>query len=167
MTVGVVVAPFGRRGEVQVELATDFPERFRERRRYHLDGPRPGWAEVEGVRFHQGRALVKFRGCDDRGAAEALRGSSLQVPPDEIPPLPAGTFYHFQLIGLEVVTDGGVPLGRLVAIHRTGAHDVFEARTADGRACLIPALRSVVRAVDLEARRLVVSPPPGLIGPTG
>ncbi len=167
MTVGTVVAPFGTRGEVQVELDTDFPERFRERRRYYLDGSRPGWAEVEGVRFHKGRALVKFAGCDDRTAAEALRGARLQVPPQELPPLPEGSYYHFQLLGLEVVTATGLPLGRLEAIHRTGANDVFEVRLRDGGSLLVPALRSVVVEVDLEGGRLVVAPPPGLLADEG
>ncbi len=166
MTVGTVVAPHGVSGEVRVLPATDFPERFRERRRLYLDGPAPRWERVEGARFHGKLVILKLAGCNDRDAAEALRGYRVQVAAGEIPPLPEGEYYHFQLLGLDVESADGTPLGRLEAVYATGANDVYAVRPpGGGKEILIPALRSVVVAVDLEAGRMVVALPPGLVEP--
>lgn len=163
MTVGRVTAPHGIAGEVRVEPVTDYPERFRTRGRFYLDGPVPRWARVEGVRFHRGLPVLKFAGCDDRTTAESLRGYSLRVPAAEVPALPEGTYYHFQLIGLHAETEAGQPLGRLEKVLSTGANDVFVLRAPDGREVLVPATREVVRAVDLAGRRVVVRLLPGLL----
>lgn len=142
---------------------TDYPERFLTREEFFLDGPAPRWAQVEGVRFHKGLPLVKFAGCDDRSAAESLRGYRLLVPAEEVPPLPDGTYYHFQLIGLQAETEAGEPLGLLERVFPTGANDVFVLRAPDGRELLIPATREVVRSIDLAGRRLVIRVLPGLL----
>lgn len=163
MTVGRVVSPHGIAGEVRVEPETDYPERFLTRGRFYLDGPTPRWARVEGVRFHKGLPMVKFAGCDDRNAAESLRGYRLLVPTAEVPSLPEGTYYHFELVGLQVETEAGEPLGPLERVLSTGANDVFVLRAADGREILIPATREVVRAIDLAGRRLVIRVLPGLL----
>lgn len=167
VTVGRVTAPQGIRGEVRVWPETDFPERFAERRDLYLEGPEPRWLRVEGVRFHKGFVLVKFAGCDDRDAAGALRGYRVQVPREALPPLPPGEFYHFQIVGLEVVTTDGRVLGRLVEILSTGANDVFvvrsEAAGAEAGEWLIPATREAVAEIDPAGGRLVVVPLPGLL----
>lgn len=168
MTVGTIAAPHGVAGEVRVLPATDFPERFRRRRRLYLDGPAPRWAEVQRARLHGSTIILKLAGLEDRDAAAALRGYRVQVPVEEIPPLPEGRYYHFQLLGLAVQTREGAFLGRLEAVYATGANDVYAVRPpGGGREILIPALRSVVLAVDLEARRMVVVLPPGLLEAQG
>ncbi len=167
ITVGRVTAPQGIMGEVRVWPETDFPERFLERGRFYLDGPAPRWLQVEGARFHKGFILVKFAGCDDRDGAEALRGYRLQVPVEELPPLPPGEYYHHQIIGLEVVTTDGRVLGRVVEILSPGANDVYVVRSAaaTGRAreWLIPASREAVAELDPAGGRMVVVPLSGLL----
>ncbi len=146
---------------------TDFPERFQERRRFYLTGPEPRWAEVEGVRFHRGLVLVKFAGCDTRDQAERLRGALMQVPAAELPPLPEGRYYHHQVVGLRVETLDGRVLGRLEEIFSAGPHDVYvvRRRRAGWRPTeyLIPAVRQVVREIDLAGGRVVIDPIPGLL----
>lgn len=159
---GRVAGPHGLRGELRVVPLSDFPERFRRRGFLWIEGEGAA-RRVEWVRFHGGLVLVKLEGVADRAAAEELRGRYLAVPSAELPPLPPGTYYHHQLLGLPAVTEDGRELGRVADILRTGANDVYVVRpAAGGRPHLIPALASVV-TVDLERGIVLVRPPAGLL----
>ncbi|MBE3590265.1 MAG: 16S rRNA processing protein RimM [Firmicutes bacterium] len=159
VSVGEVVAPHGIRGDVRLRPETDFPERFPGRRvRLGMEGP---WRRILDARPHRGGLwILRLEGVSSREAAEALRGARLWVATAELPTLPAGRYYHHELIGLAVRTVDGRDLGRLAEILRTGANDVFVVRGPLGEV-LLPALRSVVASVDLAAGAMTVAPPPG------
>ena len=91
-----------------------------------------------------------------------MRGSLLTVQEDEIPALPEGTFYHFQLIDMQVLSDEGESLGTIVEILDTSANDVYVVRGDEGPDLLIPAIRETVLLVDVEAGRMTVHLAPGL-----
>ena len=117
--------------------------------------------EVGEVR-PQGRGAVLFlAGVTHRSQAEALVGCDLFIEKATLPALPEGTYYWADLIGLEVVSVDGRSLGRLESILETGSNDVYVVKGA-GKEILIPALKSVVKAVDLAARRVRVDLPEGL-----
>jgi 16S rRNA processing protein RimM len=118
--------------------------------------------EVERVRLHSGAALLKLAGCDDRDAAEALRGMLVQVPIEHAVQLEEGEYYQHQVVGLEVETVDGEPLGRLVEVLETGANDVYIVLGPRGE-ILIPALSAVVQRIDLDDGRMIVHPLPGLL----
>jgi len=75
--------------------------------------------------------------------------------------LPPGHYYIFDIVGLGVFTVEGERLGVVSRVLRTGANDVYVVQ-GDGEEMYVPALKSVVRAIDLEARRMVVALPEGL-----
>jgi len=159
--IGRVLRPHGVRGELRLALLTDYPERLPLHPVFYLgDDEKP--YRVERVRLQQGAALVKLAGCDDRDAAEALRGQWVQIPIEDAVPLEEGEYYTFQLIGIEVVTDHGESLGRVVEVLETGANDVYVVHGPRGEV-LLPAIEDVVRELDVPARRMVVSPLPGLL----
>lgn len=164
LTIGEIVAPFGLTGEMKVRLETDFPERF-ERLRTVCVRRSPEQAElhtVESARPHKGQILLKLRGIATIEAAEALRNTFLQVRPQDAVRLPKNEYYIHDLIGCDVVTDDARPLGRLNSILRGGGNDVYV--IGEGKAeILLPAIKEVVREVDLQRRRIVVSPTPGLL----
>jgi len=117
--------------------------------------------EVGEVR-PQGRGAVLFlAGVTHRSQAEALVGCDLFIEKATLPALSEGTYYWADLIGLEVVSVDGRSLGRLESILETGSNDVYVVKGA-GKEILIPALKSVVKAVDLAARRVRVDLPEGL-----
>ncbi|MBI5379769.1 MAG: 16S rRNA processing protein RimM, partial [Nitrospirae bacterium] len=104
-----------------------------------------------------------FAGCETSEAARSLVGGVIQIPDSEIPPLPEGQFYHFELLGLKVYTVEGAYLGEVTEIFPTGSNDVYVVR--DGpRETLIPAIRNVIRVIDLRGKRMVIHPLPGLLG---
>ncbi|HEX7880081.1 MAG TPA: ribosome maturation factor RimM, partial [Candidatus Eisenbacteria bacterium] len=113
-------------------------------------------------RIHRGAALVRFEGVTDRDRAEELVGGTLAIPREELLPAPEGTIYVADLIGLAVVTAGGEPVGTLTAVYPGAGHDVYGVER-EGREVLIPAVEPIVVELDMDARRLVIDPPDGLL----
>jgi 16S rRNA processing protein RimM len=170
LAVGRVLRPHGVRGEVRVQLLTDFPERLKQHAVFYLaqlDSPEEAQCHsVESLRFHQQLLLLKLEGCDDRNQAEELRDLLVQIPTEEAAPLEEGEYYHYQLIGVEVETESGEGLGQVIEVLETGANDVYVVRGSRGEV-LIPGIESVVRELDVEAKRMVVSPLPGMLDDSG
>ena len=103
VAIGRVVRPHGRHGEVVVEPWTDTPERFPQLRRAYLRrGASDTEVKVAGCRAHQGRYLLKLEGVDSIDEAEQLRDGQLTIDESELPELPDGSYYHHELIGMEV-----------------------------------------------------------------
>jgi len=118
--------------------------------------------QLTGVRRHKRFLLLTLDGCDSLDAAEALVGCELCVTLDDLPPLQAGEVYHYELVGMAVVTSAGDSLGTVTEVLTTPAHDVCVVR--DGAAeHLIPLVANVVREIDRDGRRIVVEPLPGLL----
>lgn len=168
VAIGRVARPQGRRGEVAVDSLSDFPERFLELERVFVEGDsgEPEPLEIEAVREQGGRPILKFRGIEGISEAGSLAGRELRLPVDELRPLPAGSFYHFQLRGLSVwaVRDrGNEAIGSVESVWRTGGTDLLVVRGRDGREILIPLCADICRKIDLERGRIEIDPPEGLL----
>jgi len=124
--------------------------------------------EIERARPAAGPAgdmlVVRFKGIEDRDAAEALAGIALSVPRARLPEAGEDEFYHADLIGLAVETVSGEALGTVIAVENYGAGDLLEIAPPAGAPVLIPFTRAAVPAVDVAGGRVVVAPPPGLFG---
>jgi len=165
ITIGVVTAPQGVRGVVRVLPLTDFPDRLLNLKRvFLLLGESRTERRVERASPHsRGLFLLKLEGIGDRNAAEALRGAEIQLPRGEAAPLPEGAFYVFDLVGCEVQLLSGERVGELVDVLTTAANDVYVVRRDEGGEVLIPAVRHVVKAIDIDAGKIVVDPIPGML----
>lgn len=157
--IGRVLKPWGVKGEVKVEILTDFGERFSSLREVYLD---ESFVTVESSRLYKGKALLKFPGCDDRESAKELCGRYVQIPIEEAMPLGEDEYYVYQIVGLKVVTTEGESLGEIKEVLFTGSNEVYVVQ-GEGREVLIPAIADVVKEVDLEGGRLVVTLLEGLI----
>jgi 16S rRNA processing protein RimM len=166
LAVGRIIAPHGIRGEVKVEVMTDFPERFRPGFRAFLgvgsEDPEARPVKIVAARPHKGGFLVKLDVVPDRNAAELVRDRYLLIPEAEAMPLGDHENYLHDLIGLQVETADGRLLGDLKGILFTKANDVYVVSGPDGEV-LLPAIRDVVLQVDVPARRMVVALPEGLL----
>ncbi len=164
LTVGEVTAPFSRFGEVKVNLETDFPDRFARLKEVCLR-PKTGEArlfDVEKARFHKGQILLKLRGIDSINDAETLRNWKVQVRSQDAVPLPNNEFYIHDLIGCEVTLVEGKVLGKITNILRSPSNDVYVIGQGKEE-ILLPAIRDVIQSVDIAAKRIVVTPTPGLL----
>jgi len=161
VAIGRIVAPRGVRGELRVDIETDDPERFRALRRVLVGEEHAAYA-VRRARVHESQVLLTLVGVDDRDAAEALRGQWIYVAIEDALPLGEGEYYHFQIVGLQVITAEGEALGRITEILPTGANDVYVIQGPRGE-ILVPALEGVILNVDLPNGRMIVRLPEGLL----
>lgn len=165
----LVVARIGRahgiKGEVTVEVRTDEPERrLGPGAVLATDPASAGPLTVAAGRVHSGRLLLRFEGVADRTAAEALRNTLLvaDVDPGQAPEDPE-EFYDHQLADLDVVLRDGTPVGRVAQVAHLPYQDLLVVARPDGGEALIPFVAEIVPEVDLDAQRVVVEPPPGLL----
>lgn len=165
LAVGRITGPHGIRGEVKVDVMTDFPERFRPGATLYLGAgtadPEARRVVVVSTRPHKQALLVRLDLVPDRNAAETLRDLYLLIPEADAMPLGEHENFAHDLVGLQVETADGEPLGALVEILFTRANDVYVVRGPAGE-ILLPALREVVLRVDLPAHKMVVAVPEGL-----
>ena len=114
------------------------------------------------ARPYRGGYVLRLSSVTDRTKADSVRGALLTVPEEEIAPLPQGTYYHFELIDMQVFSDDGESLGVVVEILDTSANDVYVVRSDGKPDLLIPAIREIVLDVDVDAGRMTVHLAPGL-----
>ncbi len=162
--IGRVSRPHGVRGELRVEVFSeevalvDREAFFLGRRVDQLEK-----YEVEALRMHQGRLLLKLVGVDGREAADGLRGWEVYLPRAELPPLAENEFYLYELVGMKVVTESGELFGKVTDVLRTGgANDVFVVSTAE-KEILLPDIAEVVLAVKRDEQEIVVRLMDGLV----
>lgn len=164
LTVGEIVAPFGLSGEMKVRLDTDFPDRFGRLKQVCLRRPDAigRLYDVTGTRPHKGQILLRLQGVSSIDDAETLRNNLVQIRSFEAVRLPENEFYIHDLIGCEVVTDVGRSLGLVTNVLRGAANDVYIVGSGKEE-LLLPAIRDVIQSVNLDARRITVTPTPGLL----
>ena len=163
-TVGKVVAPFGIHGELKVLSLTDIPNRFAELETIHL-GPDHIRYQVKGVRHYKGEMVVlKLAGIEDVNTAETLRNQELVIPLSELTKLPPDSYYQHDIIGLQVVTLDGRLVGEIIDIMVTGSNDVYVIKAAtNGKDVLVPAIKEVIKQVDLIGKMMYIEPIRGLL----
>lgn len=105
--------------------------------------------------------LVQLEGVTDRDQAEALKGAAVEAARDDLPPPEADEHYVADLVGCRVFDTAGQDLGEVVGSFDSGAHETLVVRGA--REFMLPFVDAIVTGVDVEARRIVCDPPPGLI----
>jgi len=119
--------------------------------------------DVERVRLHQAYGILKLEDVDDRDEADLLREMFVMVPLDDAVPLEEDEYYHFQLLGLTMVTEMDEIVGEVTDILETGANDVYVVNGPQYGEILVPAIASVVQEINLDTRRIIITPLPGLL----
>ena len=135
VALAAVAGAHGLNGEVKLKLFAQSADSLA-RHRTVLVGGEP--RAMSNVRDGGKTAIARFKGVNDRAAAEALRGQLVEIERAELPPLEDGEYYHADLIGLPVVDEAGAPLGFVSAVENYGAGDLLEIESTDGRKSLIP-----------------------------
>lgn len=160
-------APHGVRGEVRLKSFTEDPMAVldygpltaADGRRFDLKSARPAAGKSPDM------LVVTVAGIGDRNDAERLNNLELGIARASLPePVEDDDFYHADLIGLAAETADGAALGTIVAIHNHGAGDLLEIAPPGAPSLLLPFTRAVVPEIDLKGGRIVVDPPPGLLG---
>ncbi|MEO7191404.1 MAG: ribosome maturation factor RimM [Vicinamibacterales bacterium] len=164
VTVGRITRPQHNRGEVLVISDTDFPEErfapgatvFASREAAVMP------LTVTSSREHDGRWVVGFQGVGTINDAEALRGLELRIPVETLHALPAGSYFTHDLVGCEVRTVGGQVVGTIERVDIGVGIPMLVLAGPDGEV-LVPFTAAFCRGVDVQAKRIEIDPPPGLI----
>src|SRR5947208_16033242 len=123
---GRIVGSFGVKGWVKVKPFSDAPDALGAFARWAV-GRDGAWSEeaVEGFALHSRGPVAKLAGCEDRGAAEALRGTDIAVDRGLLGEADEGTLYQVDLLGLQVVEESGAALGRVEEFLEAGDASVM------------------------------------------
>ena len=152
IALAAVAGAHGIRGEVRLKLFSDSADRLAHHKQIYVGGVE---RRLISVRDSGKMAVARIEGVGDRGAAEALRGSLLEVERDALPSLDEGEYYHVDLIGLAAVDGEGTPVGTVVAVENFGASDLLEVELDGGKRSLIPFREGIA---DLVEGRIVLDP---------
>jgi 16S rRNA processing protein RimM len=150
------------RGELMMEVYTDFPERVHPGVTVYVGDQYMPYT-IRNCRRHKGGLLVAFQEYSSPEEASALRNQLVYVRAEDRPPLPEGEYYHHQIIGLQVRTEAGQVLGVVKDILETGANDILVVRPESGAEILIPAVDEFVLDYNLAEGEIIVHLLPGLL----
>ena len=162
LAAGQIRRPHGVTGEALVEIFTDFPERLRPKKKIYL-GESHVPLTIRSSRPHGQGLLLAFEGIRTPEEVSRFRNQVLYVSSAHRPALPAGEYYHDELLGMQVVDEDGRILGELAEIMQTGANDVYVVSGVNGRELLLPATAEVVLHIDLLQKVIQVHLLPGLM----
>lgn len=145
IALAAVAGAHGIKGEVRLKLFGEGVDSLQGQQMVHVGGVE---RRLLYVRKSGKTAVAGFEGVSNRSAAEALRGSLVEVSRAELPPLEDGEYYHADLIGLAVEDRAGKPIGEVVAVENFGAGDLLEIALGDAKTTLIPFRDDIADLVD-------------------
>lgn len=163
LSIGQIINIHGFKGEVKVYPLTDDMSRFKKLKEVFVEeNEQLIKYVVEEIKFQSNVLVMKLKGIDTEEAANKLRNCYMKVDRKSAVKLPKDTYFICDLIDLEVYDEEGLLLGKVKDVLQTGSNDVYVVQT-EGKDILIPALKEVVREIDIRNRKLVVKLPEGLI----
>lgn len=162
--IGQIVNTFGIKGMVKVNPFTDDISQFEEMETILVD--KKGSLlemQIEEVKYSKNQVLLKLKGIETVNDAEKYRNCYLKLPREKARKLPKNTYFIADLIGLEVYTEEGKLLGKVDDIYNTGASDIYVIKDELGKQILLPAIKDVIKQIDLEQEKIVVHLLDGLV----
>lgn len=156
-SIGRIVNTHGVKGELKVMPTTDEPKRFEKLKSVFVERKTMESYEIQSVRYHKDFVLLKLKGIEDMNAAELLKGSVLKIDRKDSLPLKKDEYYISDLFGLKVFTEEERYLGELIDIIETGSNDVYVVKKEDReKDLLLPAIKQVIKNVDIEEQKMIV-----------
>lgn len=162
LRIGKIVNTQGIKGEVRVIPLTEDITRFESLKYVYLDDTRLEKLYIEGIRYHKNFVIIKFRGFDTMNDGEKLKDNYILVDRENTIKLREGSYFVCDMIGVSVYDEKLGYLGSITDILNTGSNDVYVVRD-DEKEVLVPALKTVVKSIDIGQGKILVDLPEGLI----
>jgi len=163
--IGKVVSTQGNKGEVNVLPLTDSIDRFKNLDNVFLRSKKSQTIlNVEKIRKRKDTVILKLKDIENIEEAKMIVGSFLEVERKNAVKLPKETYFIFEIIGLEVYDENNIFLGKVENVISTGSNDVYVVKSKDKEELFIPAIREVVKNVNLEKKRITIKMVDGLNG---
>ena len=162
--IGQIVNTNGLKGVVKIKPFTDDITKFDKIKSVFIE--RNNTLEkfnIQKVWYHKNMVMLKLENIDSIEAAEALRNLYIKVLRDKSEELPQNVYYIQDIEKCEVYTDENIFLGIISGVFATGSNDVYVVKTSDNKEILLPAISDVIKAVDIENKKIIVHLLPGLI----
>ena len=158
LEIGQIVNTFGIKGMVKIKPFTEnTKKRFDNLKKVYIKTKKEKKEyEIEEIKYHKEMVLAKFKGIETIEEAEKFRNSYLLINRENEKPLEKGTYYIVDMIGLEVYTDEGEKLGILDDIFNSGSSDIYVVKNELGKQILLPAIKEVIKNIDMENRKITV-----------
>lgn len=164
LELGQIVNTFGIKGQVKVMPFTDDIKKFDKLKEIYIEKKHElKLFQIEKVNYSKNMVILKLKGIETPEEAERLRNSYLKINRKDAKKLPEGTYYIADLIGLDVYTDENKLLGKVDYIYNAGSSDIYVIKDEQGKEILLPAIKEVLKQVDLENKKIIVHIIKGLI----
>ncbi len=162
--IGQIVNHFGIRGFVKVNPFTADITKFERLKSILIEKEKKLIEiEIEEVKYSKNQVLLKLKGINTIEEAEKYRGCYIKIARKDLDELPKGTYFIADLIGLAVYTEEGILLGKIYDIYNSGANDIYVVKDAKGKQILLPAIKEVIKQIDIEQEKIIVHLLKGLI----
>ncbi len=158
--VGQIVNTHGLRGEVKVTPRTDYPEFFEEISGVYTDDGT--YFKITGIKYHKSSVILKLKGINSVEEADRMRQKVLYVDRGIFDSLPEGTYLVADIIGLEV-KDAQRSYGFITDVFQTGSNDVYTVQAKGSSPIYVPALKSVIKEINIDEKYMLVELPEGLL----
>lgn len=169
ITIGKVLKEWGIKGDMLVLPLTFDPERFSLLKKVAVETKNKGlktadaakssvgaeWKNLTSVKKHKNMILLRFDGCNSPQEARKYRGAIIKIKKSDSPQLEEGTYYYYQIIGMDVYNVKGFYLGQVTSIIETGSNDVYVVKKQDYET-LIPAIEDVIISIDTGLNKMIV-----------
>jgi len=162
--IGQIVNTFGIKGMVKVNPFTDDVFQFEDMKTILVEKKDELLEiQIEEVKYSKNQVLLKLKGIETIEEANKYRGCYLKISRQKARKLPEGTYFIADLIGLDVYTDENELLGTLLDIYNSGANDIYVVKDILGKQILLPAIKEVIKDVNLDEGKITVHIIEGLI----
>ena len=162
--IGQIVNTNGLKGVVKVNPFTDDISKFEELKYVYIQLKNElKKVKIEQVRYNKNQVLLKLEGIDSIEEAEKYRNFYLKTEKESQEDLGEDTYYIVDLIGLDVYTAKNEYLGKIEDVFPTGSNDVYVIKREENTDLLIPAIKDVVKKVDIKNKKMIINLIPGLI----
>ena len=161
--IGKIVSTQGNKGEVKVIPLTDSIDRFKRLTDVFIGGKNNRrLLKIDNLRIDKNVVILKLKEVESIEKAKMIVGSFLEVKKCDTIRLPKDSYFIFDIVGLKVYTDENELLGKVEDVINTGSNDVYIVKNKDKKEILIPAIREVVKNIDLKRKRIIINVIDGL-----
>lgn len=165
--VGKIINTHGIRGDVKVLPLTDNIKRFEKLKSVFIEDGKDCLI-IEKVWYSKGFVMLKFKGYDNINDVLKYKDKYIVIEEKDAVKLPEDSYFIYQIIGLDVYCSDGRKIGKIVEVLQPGSNDVYVVEEIDivnnvKKEHLIPAIKDVVKHIDIENKKMIIEPIEGLI----
>ena len=162
--IGIILKPQGIKGEVKVKSISPDPNRFNSLNEVNIIDNKSQTYLIRTVRISNGFVYLKFDGINSRNDAELLRGKEIFIPESQLIDLESNEYFVHDLIGCNVLDEKRQLIGEIIDIMQQSSNDIYVIRDQNNQEQLIPAIKDVIRSVDISKKEIVIHVMEGLLG---